>query len=201
MEVEYGGHQFSISDKVSYPLKGIEYMEIKPEVFEIFTRLAKPMKCTYATVKGSCIYGTDENFAHLSLIEHTEPLLWEMEGFVIDCTHFTIHPEPRNVLKAIDHMALAITVIKNNYPVRVNYLGLQGSEQFMKIMAKKAYEGVSFLNIEGYLMSINKSLIPINKSDKIDLNIRDLDNGNFCAEYIIKKGKNFIYKYFMFLKL
>ncbi len=164
------------------------------ETLELFIASAKLLKCNYVMALRDCIIGTDEHFAHLTIMPHTNPKFWELENIAFETKQFTVaqNIDFSNLVYKIDEM------IKR--PVTLYIPSLDENEEFKNIMAKKADEGMSMINIENYLISVNKSLIPLNKSDKLDLYIRDFGD-IFCGEYIIKKGKNIIKKYFLYLKL
>lgn len=164
------------------------------ETLDLFISKVKLLKCDFVTVKGDLILGSDEDLAHLSIISHTEPKFWDLEGIVFRVKDLT----------KVDGISFDILYKSINQilrqPPTVQILNLQDDEQMKTIMAKKADDGISMININDYIMSINKSLIPLNKSDKLDLNIRDHGN-TFSGEYIITRGKNIIKKYYLYLKL
>lgn len=165
------------------------------EALGLFMTKAKLLKCNYVMALGNIIIGTDEHFAHLSIMEHTEPKFWKLQNTVFDTKQFT-------VAEGIDFVYLLDTI--NNIlqtPPTLEVQSLHENETFKNIMAKKADEGMSMFKLGEYLISLNKTLIPLNKSDKLDVNIRDFGN-TFCGEYIIRKGKNVVIKkYFLYLKV
>lgn len=164
------------------------------ELMELFKSKAKLLKCDFVTVMGEYILGTDEHSAHLSLISHTEPRFWDLENRIFEAKDFILSS------KLIDFAYLFKTLNWIlSHPVVVHKSDLQEDEKFKEIMAKKSSEGMSMINIDGYLLSVNKSLVPLNKSDKLDLNIRDFGN-SFSGEFIITRGKNIIKKNYLYIK-
>lgn len=164
------------------------------ETLDLFINKAKLLKCSYVMALKDCIIGTDEHFAHLSILPHTEPKFWNMENIVFETKDFTVIKDI-NLLQLVDTVNGLL-----EYPPSFQFLSLDENETFKEIMAKKADKGMSIMNIGGYLVSINKTLIPLNKSDKLDLYIRDFGS-TFLGEYIIKKGKIIIKKYFLYIRL
>lgn len=165
------------------------------DIMELFISKAKLLKCDYVTVVGEYIVGTDENSAHVSIMSHTEPEFWNLENKIFETKKFTLSQKFIDFEYLLKHLKFIIS----HTPI-IQKTNLQDNELFKEIMAKKTDEGMSMINIDGYLLSINKSLIPLNKSDKLDLNIRDFGN-LFSGEFIITRGKNIIKKNYLYLKI
>lgn len=172
---------------------------MNPETLDLFINIAKILKCDIVMNKGGIIYGTDKDFAHLSKIEHHESKLWELDNVVFESNSFTIAIDQEQRLRDFENLINTTYSIQFS-DVSESFTDLQDNEQFKIIMAKKAAEGISLLKLNDYLLSINKSLIPVNKADKLDLDIFDLGK-TFLARFKIKKGKNYVHKYFMYIKI
>lgn len=79
---------------------------------------------------------------------------------------------------------------------------LRSNEDFNIAMSKKAKDGISLIYIDGFPISICSSLLPLNKSDKIRLEIyNDEVPKTFLAKFIIDKKKYIINKYIRYLYL
>ena len=79
---------------------------------------------------------------------------------------------------------------------------LKSNEEFMSIMAMKSWDGQSLFRLNRkYILTIFTGLIPLNKSDKISLDIYDIDNYSYIAKFIINKGKFVINKYVRYFYL
>lgn len=79
---------------------------------------------------------------------------------------------------------------------------LKDIEDFNIAMKKKAKDGISIIYIDRFPISICNSILPVNKSDNVSLEIYD-DNilGSFLAKFIIDKKKFIINKYIRYLYL
>ena len=65
---------------------------------------------------------------------------------------------------------------------------LKSNMQFADIMAKKAADGQGLLTIaDKYDMFLYPSLLPVNKPDKVSLEIYEVDNISFISKFTIKK--------------
>jgi hypothetical protein len=77
---------------------------------------------------------------------------------------------------------------------------LRSNDRFNSIISSKAADGASLFIINNrYMMYIYSGLLPINKSDKVTLDIYDVDNYSFLVKFIINKGKFTINKYVKYL--
>lgn len=169
------------------------------ETLELFISKAKLLKCNYVMCLRNCIIGTDEFFGYCGVITHTEPKFWALENTVFETKQFTVRRDLKYKFKQLIINVEGLMKI----PVTKEFLSLHENEMFREILNRKADDGVAFFKLnDEYLISVNKSLIPLNKSDKLDLFIRDFNNGTFNGEFVIRKGKEVeIKKYFTYLKL
>lgn len=168
------------------------------KLLELLKTLAKDLKCDYITVSQNRIYGTDGSFAHLSYIEHTEPDLWNLENIVFYYNDMLpvnkFHKDKMNSL--IINLSKFILVEPS---IIDTHLG--ENENLREILNKKASEGLTLFKYGKYIFSINKTLLPLNKNDKLILTIRDINRSMFLNEFCILKGKKKIYKYYMYMSL
>ena len=167
--------------------------------------LSKEMKCEYVVVRGNIIYGTDENFVHVSYIRHNEIDLWDLQD-----RYIIAKPLSDGEIKEIDDYKIfrfmklldSFSLILQNIPISFYYEKVSDREDFKSIINKKAAEGLTKFQLDDdHMMFISKSLVPINKKDNLDINVRDIDNDKFLGEFIISKGKLTIYKSYMFMNL
>jgi len=77
---------------------------------------------------------------------------------------------------------------------------VKSNEEFMKILSNKSADGANFFKInDKYIMSIYSGLLPINKSDKVSLEIYNIDEYSYISKFIINKGKFVINKFIKYL--
>ena len=87
-------------------------------------------------------------------------------------------------------------VLANKYVPDFVVPDLKQDEQFNEIIAKKASDGASLYRINNkYILTIIPGQLSVNKSDKVNLELYDIDNHTFIAKFIINKGKYTISKY------
>ena len=73
-------------------------------------------------------------------------------------------------------------------------------DEFNVAMSKKAKDGITLIYVDRFPISICPSILPLNKSDKISLEIyNDRILGSFLAKFIIDKKKFVINKYIRYL--
>ena len=166
--------------------------------------LAKELKCEYIVVKGNYIYGTDENFVHVTYIKHNEIDLWDFQDKFISYRLLSageieiIDNFKRNkFIQLISNISMLET-----FPVSTSHTNIDEREDFKAIMNKKAGEGLTnFCLDDKHILFISKSLVPINKKDKLNIDVREVDKNKFLAEFIISKGKMVLHKFYMFMHL
>jgi hypothetical protein len=79
---------------------------------------------------------------------------------------------------------------------------LKANEQFNEILAKKSSEGESLFRANNrYIITLYTGLLPVNKSDKIALEIYNVDWRSFISKFMINKGKFIIFKYVSYIYL
>ncbi len=182
---------------------------------------SKALKCDIIRVRNKTIYGTDNNFIHLRVIKskfnHEFPdMIFYLKDFTefikqmtdyielaidipIDISNFlTIHYEYTdlfdNLIKSVEHHVFHLISLYNE--------DLKSNDDFNKINSMKAGDGIGLLKLsERYILTLYNGLLPINKSDKVEVNIRDIDNYRYLANFTIIKKKFSIDIYFMYLFL
>ena len=90
----------------------------------------------------------------------------------------------------------------NQYPIIYRQDDIQNINPDMFKM--KASDGAKMYTIDGkYIMTSFNAIHPVNKSDKVDLIIRDYDYYSYYAEFIIykKKEKYELHEFLRFMKL
>lgn len=97
----------------------------------------------------------------------------------------------KNLSSALQH----VYSYKYNLPIH-QIPDLKIYDNFMEIHNSKAARGGNIINIDNFPIFVSPVLHPLNKSDKISLNIYNIDNRSFLTEYIIEKKNNTIYEYF-----
>lgn len=179
----------------------------------------KAFKCDIILVRSNkTMFGTDTNFTHLralrtqlnnefpDIIFHSRDLSdfmkilqFTTETSEIDISKFiTIHYEYKdifdNLIKTVFHHVFRIISFYNE--------DLKNNDNFNTIMAMKAADGVGLLKLsERYILTLYNGLLPVNKSDRVDLYIRDIDDYRYLANFMITKKKFSIDVYFMYLFL
>lgn len=79
---------------------------------------------------------------------------------------------------------------------------LKANENFNNIQAQKAADGMSMLRLnKKYILSLYKGLLPVNKADKVSVELYDIDSYSFLAKFIIDKRKFVINKYLVYFFL
>jgi len=187
------------------------------ELIEIF-EYSKALKCDIIRVRNKTMYGTDNNFIHLRVLksdlnnEFPDMIFYSRDLFEfmkilqstpdtpnINISKFiTIHYEYTNIfenlIKNVSHYAFSIISFYND--------DLKSNDNFNTINAMKAGDGIGLLKLsERYILTLYNGLLPINKSDKVEVYIRDIDDYRYLANFTIIKKKFSIDVYFMYLFL
>lgn len=64
--------------------------------------------------------------------------------------------------------------------------------EYQEYYGLKASEGIVNLNIQGYPITIYNGVIPSNKSDKVDIEIHDINENMFGIKIIVRKSSKLI---------
>lgn len=172
---------------------------------------AKVLKSDIVYISGNIIYGTDEGFTYLKQIEFINTLnvtmcykQSDMNNFIklatldIEYSNNTLYSNIESVqvynevyIKSILRLYTAINeIIFNNIP-KINVENVRDSNEFEQAIALKSSQGIGMYRVnEEYVLAIFKSLLPINKKDKVSLLITDVDNYRFLSRFTISKPKN-----------
>lgn len=94
---------------------------------------------------------------------------------------------------SIDHCISTIDKIISTTPVSFSRLNLQNDEDFQRIINSPATKGNGFYKLDDkYIMSLHKGMLPLNKSDIVSVEIRDINSREFLATFDIVKKKNIV---------
>jgi len=194
-------------------------MNISTDDLKKLLEYSKALKCDIIMVKYGIIYGTDNNFVHLKIISDIQYNWSDMLFYSRDLsefmkrindisdteiTYFDISTFIRmqyqytDVFNDLIHSAIRYidnTISFSNEDLRKN-------DNFNEIMTMKAGDGIGLLKLsERYILTLYNGLLPINKSDKVKVYIRDIDDYRYLANFTIIKKKFSIDVYFMYLFL
>lgn len=93
----------------------------------------------------------------------------------------------------IDRCISTIDEIVSTVPVSFSRLNLQNDEDFQRIINSPATKGNGFYKLDDkYVMSLHKGMLPLNKSDIVSVEIRDINSREFLATFDIVKKKNIV---------
>jgi len=181
---------------------------------------SKALKCDIIRVKDNIIFGTDSNFVHLKIIglnkyhEFPDMLFYlrDLSEFMkriddisdTETTYFDISTFIDMQYKYIDVFDNLISSVSRylNNPISFSDEDLKSNDDFNTINTMKAGDGVGLLKLsEKYILTLYSGLLPINKSDKVMVYIRDIDTYRYLANFTIVKKKFSIDIYFMYLFL
>lgn len=87
-------------------------------------------------------------------------------------------------------------------PVTTEVKNIKNDEVFAEILTAKSSEGLKMYRLDSnHILSIFTGLIPVNKPDKLDLQIININNKCFLVKYIIHKKKWDIEQYILHMYL
>lgn len=166
-------------------------------------KLAKSMKKDLIVIRNNYIMGTDIYRCTLSIIyegstETFSGAVGELEGKGLP--DYYIGPE-RIEAELDGLMKRTFDALSNRNPVyRVD--NMKDDESFNDVLKRKMSDGaeIYMFNMQ-YPMSIFSSLHPVNKSDKLQCEIYDINDGTYIAHFIIYKPKYQIHEYIRYLYL
>ena len=194
------------------------------ELFEEFFKLAKSLKKPIVMwYTNGVIVGTDNQFASVSLIQMdicpSQPYIFyltaELSPFMKNISTingdmiFTKHSikyacpmvrfELKNRLELYENMcnlynsAMVIIHQKNILSHQYNI-----QEKYYDMLSMKSSEGSKLYNLDGYMMSSFNAIHPVNKTDKVDVIIREHDEYSYTGEFIIHKKQYDIHEFLRF---
>jgi hypothetical protein len=87
-------------------------------------------------------------------------------------------------------------ILSNKIVPNIRLDDLKSNERFMEILSRKSADGEErFVINDKYILTVFSGLLPINKADKVYLEIYDVDSYSFISKFVINKGKLILNKY------
>ena len=173
---------------------------------------AKILKANYIMVDNNCIYGSDDGLIFLRriIIENTTNislLCISYKDFVAFIKEIDIGDTitlDDNVLYSNSNNYVYCNNINKIYRFRemMNSVNesmfnrichednLKEIDRFNDILAQKSADGMTILNIANNLLSIYSNMLPVVKSDTVELNVYNYRVGTILVHFIIHKKKN-----------
>lgn len=192
----------------------------------IFKLVKLPKKEIVAFYPNGLIFGTDINFASVTELipyESFVPLPYPYEVNIKELTSFmkavsnckdgVIHYTPHDIQLIMGNghleslpMYFGVNDLGNLYLKYANIkskpvaqkIELSSTEEMFKL---KLADGAKMYDIGGKLISSFNSIHPVNKSDKVDIMIRDHDSISFTVEFVIYKKNCELHEFFRHRKL
>lgn len=171
----------------------------------------KGMKCDIFHIYKDMIIGTDKEYTTLTEVildtKTTKPYEIDKDSInnIVDSLKLLVDEEINIEIyfNEFSTKSYSITNLESIYlgiallRIPSMYIeDLRSNNDFIDIIEKKSVEGASMLKLnKKFIITIFKGLLPINKKDKVSLEIYEIDNYKFLAKYIINKGKFIVYKY------
>lgn len=164
---------------------------MKLELLNKLITLINKTKCDIIVIEGNMIYATDSKYSILKTIEipYTDIII----ATSLDCIKWSIENNQEHPNLFVHYCYTKIHYLINRIvqyqqlPMTVNENDIRQNEDFEMINQYKASDGVMIYRTNGYCISIYKSLLNLNKPDKV--NIKIYDNILFFLSHftIIKK--------------
>lgn len=202
-------------------------MDISISELDILISEFKVVKNDYILMCNNIIIGIDSHFCFLKT--YLPKILPDKFNFKVICVNFNDLVAFRKLLTPNDmlcidkngisqydgslrfnfsnHIEYKIWEIYNNIPqynqglAVKQYDNLRSNEQFESIIARKASDGASSFIIDDYCMILFSRMLPVNKSDKVSLDIMDFDNSFLSVFKISKKKDIVVYVFIRFMKV
>lgn len=196
------------------------------ELDELIDKL-KVAKNDFVLLFGNLIIGIDSHFSYLK-VYHVSGFKNEKLNNLKLCVNFNELVAFRKLLTPNDMLYLNNNTItqyngsllfnlSNNLIMNIYYIyvrmleqppicrkrydNLRDNENFENIISMKASDGASSFILDNYCMILFSSMLPVNKSDKVSLEIFDYGS-NFISNFKIQKKKDIeLYIYIKFIKL
>lgn len=189
--------------------------------FKEIIEYGKKLKSDIIYINNNIIYGTDTSFSYLKTLSVKNDIglniLYiqkDMNNFIKDSTDTIIYSD--NTIQSVT----SYMVVNNpNYIVRftnlidqVQYLlnfeqnliigDVREYKGFESLINLKSTQGMGLFKAEGYILTLFKNLLPINKNDRVGLTIRDISEDRFLATFSIMKSKDInVFVNIMYLKI
>ncbi len=184
-------------------------------------KYAKNLKADIVFITENTIYGTDSSFSYLKTLSFINDINLniiyiqkDMNNFIKESTN-TILYSNNMIQSGTQNMIVNIPTYVMNFTElvdRVNHLlnfkhnlildDIRGQEEFENLINLKSSQGMGLFRINGYILTLFKNLLPVNKKDKVALSIRDIAEDRFLATFTVMKPKNVnISIFIMYLKI
>lgn len=179
-------------------------------LFNIAKQVKKPLVAIYPN---GTIIGTDEQFTGLNIMEsefinydiQTEYIfdMKELNAFMkniksfgdVFFTPYEIYLQENPNISVMNHIELysKFMILYNKALNLQNNTIINIYENFQnyipEMFSMKVSQGAKMYHIDKYLMTSFNAIHPVNKSDRVDLILRDHDMYSYTAEFIIYKKK------------
>lgn len=187
---------------------------MKINVLEDVFAVAKLLKADYVYIKDNYIYGVDSNFVYFKTMRfdniHNITIAFSinnMSAFIkgigmneIKCYDNLLYSSFDNTCN-INNMDAIYNIMRihedmfhiwNNCKLAAIDVPLRGNEAFEQIVSLKTIQGTKRFIYDRFSMTMCNNLVPVNKSDKVNLNIYDLTDNTFLSVFTVAKGKKYI---------
>ena len=189
-------------------------MMINKNSLKTIHEVSKSLKCSLICIKNSLIYGTDENFIHLKYTSQTvtdlniifyigdlNDMMKNIDEIPDDeiniFQYLQIHYE---FIDPFDRLIFSAQSNLLNNRITFTVDDLKANDNFNEINAMKSTEGMALLKLsERYILTLFNGLLPINKADKVQLFITDIDQYRYLTNFVIDKKKYKINVLLMYL--
>ena len=193
-------------------------------ILEYLFKISKEVKSPLVYIKGNDLYGVDEQFVYL---KHTKVdniygidiafVSKDMNAFLknVDLNEIkfvgqnilyssfdnTLEINNTDMIMNIERMIMSINNMTSYCTNKLLVDNVRDIQEFEEIMAYKSADGAGIFRYDKYVMSIYNNLIPVKKSDKLELVIYDLNERSFLSNFNIKRKKQIIEVYIMYLHM
>lgn len=183
--------------------------------------VVKGMKCDIVYVYPNRVIGADKEGTSLSEVFCDTGV---SESYEIERDVLKLIADKSKALVKVDDDPFEPEDFINRYAIRRSWLGpleqsdlnmyiimkgndipncriddIKADDSFNEIQNKKAADGMTLYKVnKKYILTLYKGLVPVNKSDRVALELYDIDNYSFLAKFIINKGKFTINKYLVY---
>lgn len=193
-------------------------------ILQDLLKIAKELKANYVYIKGNYIYGANEGFVYLKMMEFNNIYNINISFVVNDMATFiknvalneiklpnpnllyssfdnTLEINNMTMINTIESMIQSISYNMSISHKKIISEPVRGIQDFEYILESKSSDGSSMFRYNNYNMTIFKNLIPIKKADKVYLTIYDIDNTKFLSNFTVDRKKTKIEVYIMYLHL
>lgn len=197
-------------------------MDIK--ILQFLFEVAKLVKSPLVYIKGNDLYGVDEQFVYLkhAKIENEYGISMafshqQMNNFLknVDLNEIkfvgenilyssfdnTLEINNLDLIHNIERMINSINGMLTTSFKKVVVNNIRSIPEFENILTYKSADGIGMFRYDKYVMTLYNNLLPIKKSDKLELNIYDINDRSFLSNFSIIRKKARIDVYIMYLHL